>query len=40
MDLHNSHVAHVAEVQESINSETLEDLNNGSEWIGMVPLLC
>ena len=28
MDLRNSHVTHVAEVQESINSETLEDL----EW--------
>ena len=31
MDLRNFHVTHVAEVQESINSETLEDL----EWFGM-----
>ena len=31
MDLRNSYVTHVAEVQESINSETLEDL----EWFGM-----
>ena len=31
MDLSISHVTHVAEVQESINSETLEDL----EWFGM-----
>ena len=39
MDLHNSHVTHVGEVQEGINSETLEDLKNGSEWIGMLQLL-
>ena len=39
MDVHNSHVTHVGEVQESINSETLEDLKNGSEWIGMLQLL-
>ena len=26
MDLRNSHVTHVAEVQDNINSETLEDL--------------
>ena len=31
MDLCNPHVTHVAEVQESINSETLEDL----EWFGI-----
>ena len=31
MDLRNSYVTHVAEVQESINSEKLEDL----EWFGM-----
>ena len=31
MDLRNSHVTHVAEVQESINSEILEDL----KWFGM-----
>ena len=31
MDLRNSHVTHAAEVQESINSETLEDF----EWFGM-----
>ena len=31
MDLRNFHVTHVAEVQESINRETLEDL----EWFGM-----
>ena len=31
MDLRNSYVTHVAEVQEGINSETLEHL----EWFGM-----
>ena len=31
MDLRNYHVTHVAEVQESINSQTLEDL----EWFRM-----
>ena len=31
MDLRNSHVTHVAEVQESIKNEKLEDL----EWFGM-----
>ena len=31
MDLRNSYVTHVAEVQESISSETLEEL----EWFGM-----
>ena len=31
MDLRNSHVTHVAEVQKCINSETLED----HEWFGM-----
>ena len=30
-DLHNSHVTHVAEVQESINRVSVEDL----EWFGM-----
>ena len=34
MDLRNSHVTHVAEVQESINSETLENL--GMVWNGLV----